>query len=62
MIWLKSIMSWLKQGKVARWESSDKELSREMGGAPRVGSFSEQSGDGEKYKGIKITLPLPEKR
>lgn len=56
--------SWLgnlfKKGKISVWKATDKELNEDMTGKPRVGSCEEQRGDGNTYKGLKITFPLPE--
>lgn len=56
-----NFISWLKTGKISAWKANDSELTTatRLEGSGRVGSFQEQSPDGTEYKGIQVTLPIP---
>jgi len=55
------LLNYFKKAEVTPWKASGSELTTagRPDGSTRVGSFAEQHPDGEEYKGIKVTLPLP---
>lgn len=56
-----SFLLWISKAKLSAWKARDKELTMITNpqGSERVGSFQEQSQAGTEYKGIQVTLPIP---
>lgn len=62
MNFLSKFWQWIRQAKIESWQATDKTLTEATRpqGKDSPGSYVDKSQAGDTYKGIKVTLPLPE--